>query len=114
MGPSIGRDSSRESESLSQREYESGSVGGTTRNTPSKQRPALHPMAKGEPGEASKVVEEAIELQEAVRLEDPVNQLVEVRDTIGALMLFVAKYFPKTDFQALVNGARAMNKERAK
>ena len=67
LGPSMGYDST---------EY--GAVGGTVE------------AVKARPGTAEKILEEVKELQEAHRLDDPVNQLVE----------------------AFVRGAVSMNKAR--
>lgn len=88
-GPSIGYDST---------EY--GAVGGPVE------------AVKARPGTTEKILEEVKELQEAQRLGDPVNQLVELRDILGACALFLAEHFPKTDFVALARGAVSMNKAR--
>lgn len=63
---------------------------------------------------ANKILEEAQEVIEAVRYQDPINQLTEIRDVIGACALFVGEHFPKTDFLTICRGAIAMNKARSK
>lgn len=75
--------------------------------------PAKKTAAKGVIGEVSKIEEELKELKEAERLEDPVNQLTEARDIIGAVAAYIEKRFPRTDFMKLCRGALVVNKERA-
>lgn len=69
-------------------------------------------ILKARVGTVEKIKEEVLELQEAKRLGDPVNQLVELRDILGACALFLEEHFPKTDFLALARGAITMNKNR--
>ena len=89
-GPSMGYDST-----------DHGAVGGGVK------------VVKARPGTVGKILEEVEELQEAQRLGDPVNQLVELRDILGACALFLAEQFPKTDFVSLARGAVTMNKTRS-
>lgn len=69
---------------------------------------------KGVLGTVSKIQEELDELKEAERLQDPVNQLVELRDIIGACALYLEQRYPKVDFINLCKSALSMNKSKAK
>lgn len=69
---------------------------------------------KGMLGTVSKIQEELEELKDAERLQDPVNQLVELRDVIGACACYLEQRYPKVDFINLCRSALSMNKFKTK
>lgn len=81
--------------------YSNGTVTKTTTN-----------ITKGTVGTLSKIEEELRELKEAERLQDPVNQLVELRDIIGDCAAYMEQKYPKIDFINLCRSALSMNQSR--
>lgn len=96
MGCSMGYDS---------RDYNSGSSNTTVS--------AVGTGVRGVLGNTSKIQEELEELKEAEKLQDPVIQLVELRDIIGACALYLEQRYPKVDFINLCKSALSMNKAKS-
>lgn len=71
----------------------------------SKSLPALgyhiKAIPKGVLGEASKIVEEAQELQDAVDQNVQIMALVELSDLVGAISAYLAKHHPSTTWSDL-------------
>ena len=61
----------------------------------------LFHIPKGDLGEVSKIVEEALELQDAFLQEVKIMQLIELSDLIGAIESFLDKHFPEVSLRDL-------------
>ncbi len=74
-------------------------------------------IPKGELGEANKIMEEVFELMDAEEQGVKIMQLIELSDCVGAIELYIQKYFPGIELtdlckmaevtkRAFVSGAR--------
>ena len=68
------------------------------------QTPGYHlsNIPRGVIGESSKILEEALELQDAERQECKVMALVELSDILGAIALYLEKHHPFTTIDDLI------------
>ena len=65
----------------------------------------IRDIPRGVSGEVSKIVEEALELQDAEEQGIKIMQLCELSDIIGAIRLYLAKHHPDTSMQDLADMA---------
>lgn len=65
----------------------------------------IRAIAKGELGEASKILEEAFELADAAEQGVAVMELVELSDLVGAVRAYLSKHHPSITLEDLVKMA---------
>lgn len=59
-------------------------------------------IAKGEMGEFSKIMEEVLELQDAIKQDAKVMVLCELSDIVGAMEAYLEKHYPYTKLADLI------------
>lgn len=67
----------------------------------------LKPIPKGQPGEASKIIEETLEFEDAITQNNPIMALVELSDLYGAITLYLEKHHPTFTMHDLATMAKA-------